>query len=119
MNEQNYQMILEFLHQYGGKQYKRQDKCTSDDERAFMVSGYKSGQEARAGFTRIADSVAEEHGLLYDRITPWQNSDALRPTPASRSPTAPASSSSTCCCSPSSKPPVASVSSAVYHTTED
>lgn len=74
MNEQNYQMILEFLHQYGGKQYKRQDKCTSDDERAFMVSGYKSGQEARAGFTRIADSVAEEHGLLYDRITPWQNS---------------------------------------------
>lgn len=74
MNEYNYQMILEFLQQYGGKQYKKQDKCTSDEERAFMTSGYSSGQQARASFTRLVDYVANRHSLLYDRVTQWQNS---------------------------------------------
>ena len=66
--------ILGFLDRFQGGQYKREDKCRDEQERALMEQGAVEGKAARATFTAMADAVCAWTGFAYDRITQWQNS---------------------------------------------
>lgn len=74
LGKSKYSKILEFIKKYSGHQYKMLSKCKQGEELKYMQQGSEAGKTARAYFTEIIDSVADENGLSKGRITQWQNS---------------------------------------------
>ena len=70
----NYLCIMTFLKKFSGNQYKSLKKCSSDQERNYMIDGSTSGKEARAAFGALVELIQTEEGFVHDRITQWQNS---------------------------------------------
>lgn len=70
----NYLKILSFLKKYGGNQYKKLDKCSSNEERDYMVSGSEAGKFARAQFTELVEIIEKSCSFEHDKVTQWQNS---------------------------------------------
>ena len=69
-----YLNILDFLKQYSGNQYKKIDKCISEDERNYMLKASEDGKNARAKFTSLVDLIESMTGFEHERISQWQNS---------------------------------------------
>lgn len=70
----NYKKIIEYLKEYSGQQYKKQEKCKDAAEEKYMQDGAEKGREARQIFTDIANSIEEDNDLIAGKITQWQNS---------------------------------------------
>lgn len=72
--DSNYLCVLSFLKKYSGNQYKKLEKCATEEERTYMINGSESGKAARTSFASLVEAIETKHGFEHDRITQWQNS---------------------------------------------
>lgn len=74
MSDSKYLQVLDYLRTYGGKQYKKAEKCESPEELAFMEKGSEEGKKARNSFTGMVQLLNNKTDLSPEKITQWQNS---------------------------------------------
>ena len=68
MSDSKYLQVLDYLRTYGGKQYKKAEKCESPEELAFMEKGSEEGKKARNSFTGMVQLLNNKTDLSPDVI---------------------------------------------------